>query len=50
MRNRSQLAHHFANQFQTIRDHAERATLPARFGHGDSNRLGTDIETDEQVT
>jgi hypothetical protein len=50
MLHRSQLAHHFANRFQTIRDHAERATLPARFGHADGNRLGMDIETDEPVT
>jgi hypothetical protein len=47
MLDRSQLAHQFANRFQPIRDHAERANLPARFGHGYGNRLGMDIETDE---
>ena len=47
MLNRSQFVDQLANGFQAVRNHAQRADLPAGFGDGNGDRLGMDIETDK---
>jgi hypothetical protein len=43
------LSNQFANRFQAIRYHPERADFPCRFGHGYSDPLGVDnIKTNKQ--